>query len=109
MFYVPSLPGRPNQVQGLLRLPNPNRTGPRPATGDLYRSAVSRVPDTYRINRQSILINARVSSATLAWFYTTVVVVLTYLSSILSCLKAEKHDSDHIVMDTKLLPPHSSL
>src|SRR5712691_1876423 len=38
-----------------------------------------------------------------------VVAVLTYLSSILSCLKAEKHASDRIVMDTTLLPPYPSL
>jgi len=60
------------------------------------------------INRQST-IDARASSATFAWLYTTVVAVLTYLSSILSCPKAKKHASDHIVMDSTPLPPYSSL
>jgi len=61
-----------------------------------------------RVNLAAEFIHARAWSATFAW-YTTIVAVLTYLSSIIICSLPETHASDPIFLDTTLLPPYPSL
>ncbi len=48
-------------------------------------------------------------SATLAWLYTTVPIVHTYLFSAVLCSWVEKHASDRVFVDTTLLPSYPSL